>query len=462
MDSYNTHIKKNFLLAYPVMLSQLGHIMVGVADSMMVGQLGAVPLAAASLGNVIFHLLMAFGIGLSYAITPMVSSADGAGNTTRIANLLRHGTIVNSTGGIILFLLIFLGAPVLYYLDQPVDVVELAIPYLFIVTFSLIPLMFFQNYRQFAEGLSFTKQAMVIVIVSNVINVILNYILIFGKLGFPAMGLNGAGWATLIARFILAAWMATYIYYGKPFQPFKAGFQLIGSYSSAIFRKLLKIGIPSGFQFIFEVGAFGFAAIMIGWLGAEALAAHQIAINLAAITYMTASGLSAAATIRVGNQRGMNDIFNLRRAAYTIFIMVFIFMGACALLFIFGRNFLPTLYIDNVEVQQMAASLLIIAGLFQLSDGIQVVSLGALRGLEDVKIPTILTFIAYWVLALPIGYFLGFVIDIGAKGVWYGLFIGLTVIAIALVVRFDRLTKKEMRTQKRKSEEHIAAGIIKS
>ncbi|MGK7392566.1 MAG: MATE family efflux transporter [Candidatus Cyclobacteriaceae bacterium M2_1C_046] len=444
MDSYRSHIKKNFFLAYPVMLSQLGHIMVGVADSMMVGQLGAVPLAAASLGNVIFHLLMAFGIGLSYAITPLVSSADGSGNTSKIAALLRHGTIINGAGGVILFLLIFLGAPVLYYLNQPPDVVELAIPYLFIVTFSLIPLMFFQTYRQFAEGLSFTKQAMVIVIVSNLINVFLNYILIFGKFGFPAMGLNGAGWATLIARFILAGWMAWYIYSGKPFQPFRAGFQLIQSYSTKMFRSLLKIGVPSGFQFIFEVGAFGFAAIMVGWLGAEALAAHQIAINLAAITYMTASGLSAAATIRVGNQRGMKDIFNLRRAAYTIYWMVFIFMGVCALIFIIGRNFLPSLYIDNEFVQQQAASLLIIAAFFQLSDGLQVVSLGALRGLEDVKIPTILTFIAYWILALPIGYFLGFELDLGAEGVWYGLLIGLTVIAIALLIRFNRLTKKEM------------------
>lgn len=443
MDSYKSHLSKNFLLAYPVMLSQFGHIMVGVADSMMVGQLGAVPLAAASLGNVIFHFLMAFGIGLSYAITPLVSSADGAGNSSKIAALLRHGTVINGAGGLILFLMILAGAPILYYLNQPIDVVELAIPYIFIVTFSLVPLMFFQTYRQFAEGLSFTKQAMIIVIGSNLINIGLNYILIFGKLGFPAMGLNGAGWATLISRFILAGWMAWYIYSGKPFQQFRAGFQMAQSYSRKMFRSLLKIGVPSGFQFTFEVGAFGFAAIMVGWLGAEALAAHQIAINLAAITYMTASGLSAAATIRVGNQRGMQDISNLRRAAFTIYGMVFIFMGVCALIFIFGRNFLPTLYIDNIQVQSMAASLLIIAGLFQLSDGLQVVSLGALRGLEDVKVPTILTFIAYWVLALPIGYFLGFVIDLGAEGVWYGLFIGLTVIAIALIIRFNRLTKKE-------------------
>lgn len=442
MDSYRSHVKINFLLAYPVMLSQFGHIMVGVADSIMVGQLGAVPLAAASLGNVIFQFLLAFGIGLSYAITPLVSSADGSGNKGTIADLLRHGTIINGVGGFLLFLLVFIGGEFLWYMNQPEEVVEIAIPYLNIITFSLIPLMFFQTYRQFAEGLSFTRWAMVIVITSNLINIGLNYIFIFGKMGAPAFGLNGAGWATLIARFIMAFWMGWYIYSGKPFADFRAGFNLTLAFSGKIYRNLLKIGIPSGLQFIFEVGAFGFAAIMVGWFGAEELAAHQIAINLAAITYMTASGLSAAATIQVGNQRGMGDILNLRRAAFSIYGMVILFMGACAFIFIVGRDFLPSLYIDNITVQQQAASLIIIAALFQLSDGLQVVCLGALRGLEDVKIPTILTFVAYWVLALPIGYFLGFKAGMGPEGIWWGLLTGLTVVAIALLWRFHRLTKK--------------------
>ena len=445
MDSHSSHLKKNFLLAYPVMLSQFGHIMVGVADSIMVGQLGAVPLAAASLGNVIFHLLMSFGIGVSYAITPLVSSAESSGKKGRISDLLRHATVINGSGGIFLFLLVFTGGNILHYMNQPEEVAGLAIPYLNIITFSLVPLMFFQTYRQFAEGLAFTKRAMVIVIISNLINIGLNYILIFGKLGIPALGLNGAGWATLIARFIMAFWMGWYIYTGKPFTAFRAGFNLALDYSVKIFRRLLKIGLPTGLQFIFEVGAFGFAAIMVGWFGAEELAAHQIAINLAAISYMTASGLSAAATIRVSNQRGRGDIPNLRRASFWIFGMVIMFMGFAALIFIIGRDFLPTLYIDNGSVQRQAASLIIIAGLFQLSDGLQVVALGALRGLEDVRIPTLLTFIAYWVLALPTGYVLGFTAGFGPEGIWYGLLIGLTVVAFALIWRFNRLTRVEMR-----------------
>lgn len=438
---YKKHIKKNLLLAYPVMLSHLGHMMVNVADSIMVGQLGATPLAAASLANVIFNLLLMFGIGVSYAITPLVASADGRNDLNESAVLLKHAIIINISAGILLLLLILAGGPVLRYLDQPADVVDLALPYLNIVTLSLVPLMIFQTYRQFAEGLSYTKMAMVIVIVSNLVNVGLNYLFIYGKLGFPAMGLNGAGWASLIARILLAAWMAGYIFFGKNFKSYKRGFSL-GSYSSKLFKKMLGLGLPSGFQFIFEVGAFGFAVIMVGWLGTEELAAHQIAVNLAAISYMIASGLSAAATIRVGNQLGKNDLNALRLAVNSLYFLVILFMASCAVIFIVGRYFLPALYIDNPEVINIAASLLIIAGIFQVSDGVQVLSLGALRGLKDVKIPTLLTFIAYWVLALPCGYLLAFPLGLGVKGVWYGLFIGLTLVAIVMYWRFNYLTTK--------------------
>ena len=440
-QKYIEHLKKNFFLAYPVMLSQLGHMMVNVTDSVMVGQLGALPLASASLANVIFHLLLMFGIGVSYAITPLVAAADGAKDVNKSTDLLKHALLINTLTGVILFAIVSLSGRGLYYLNQPKDVVEMALPYLNIVTLSMIPLMLFQTFRQFAEGLSYTKQSMIIVIGSNLVNVVLNYIFIYGKLGMEPMGLNGAGWASFIARIILALWIAIYIYTGKNFKPYRKGFA-IGRYSKMLIRKMLSLGLPAGFQFIFEVGAFGFAVIMIGWIGTEALAAHQIAINLAAISYMMASGLSAAATVRVGNQLGMKDIPALRAAAFTIYGMVIAFMAVCATAFITGRYFLPSLYIDNDEVIQMASSLLVIAGFFQISDGVQVVSLGALRGLADVKIPTVLTFIAYWVLALPMGYFLGFELEMGAQGVWYGLLIGLSIVAVVMFWRFNHLSKK--------------------
>lgn len=415
-------------------------MMVNVADSVMVGQLGALPLAGASLANVIFHLLMTFGIGISYAITPLVAAADGEGNTARASEILKNGFLLNIITGILLFGLVLIGSPVLFHLDQPQDVVTIAVPYLNIVTFSLIPLMVFQTFRQFAEGLSRTRQAMFIVIACNVINIGLNYLLIYGKAGFPELGLNGAGWASLISRIVLAVWMMSYIYFSKSFITFRNGFS-IGFYSKELIKRLINIGLPAGLQFIFEVGAFGFAVIMIGWIGTKALAAHQIAVNLAAVSYMAASGLSAAATIRVGNQLGRKDVPTLRAAAFTLYGMVITFMLACALIFILGRYYLPSLYIRDVEVVQIASSLVVIAGFFQLSDGIQVVSLGALRGLEDVKVPTLLTFIAYWVIALPIGYLLGFKFDLGAEGIWYGLLIGLTIVAMVMSIRFNKLTK---------------------
>ena len=390
-ETIREHINKNFTLAWPVMLSQLGHMMVSVADSVMVGQLGATPLAAASLANVIFHLVLMFGIGVSYGITPLVAAADGESDSERAGNLFRHAFVINLLAAVLLFLIIIFAAPGLRYLDQPADVVELAIPYLGIITFSIIPLMIFQTGRQFAEGLSMTRMAMVIVIISNLVNVALNYVLIFGKLGFPELGLIGAGWASFISRIVLSAWIIIWIYRSRIFSAYRHGFRLSG-YSRYFFRRILNIGLPAGIQYLFEVSAFGIAVIMMGWLGTNALAAHQIAVNLAAVTYMAASGLSAAATIRVGNQWGRKDIHTLRRAAFTIYGMVIIFMACCAILFIAGRHWLPSLYIQNDEVISIASGLLVIAGFFQLSDGIQVVSLGAFRGLEDVRIPTVVTF----------------------------------------------------------------------
>lgn len=444
---YKEHFSRTFTLAYPVMLSQLGQVLVGVADSMMVGQLGATPLAAASLANSIFFVILMFGIGISMAITPLVAAADGNGNRKRIAKLFKHGFVINMFSGIVMFILIILAAPTLQYMNQPEEVVQMAIPYLAIITLSIIPFMFFQTFKQFAEGLSQTKQAMVITIVCNLLNVVLNWVLIYGKLGFPAMGLNGAGWATLISRVLMGAVIFYYVWKSKRYTSYKIGFGF-KRLSYPMISKMLKIGVPTGFQFIFEVGAFSTAAIMMGWIGVNALAAHQIAINLASISYMMASGLSAAAMVRVGNQLGRNDIKSLREAGFTIFGMVIVFMFCFAVIFIVGRNFLPSLYIDELPVIEMTASLLVIAGFFQLSDGIQVVGLGALRGMSDVKVPTLITLIAYWVLGLPLGYFFAFQLGMGEQGIWYGLLIGLTSTGVMLLYRFHKLSGKLLTSQK--------------
>ena len=423
------------------MLSHLGQMTVQVADNMMVGRLGKESLAGASFANSIFVVFLVMGIGMSYAITPITAQADGEKNVPKLIEILKHGFLVNIVFGLILNLALISITDWLWYFNQPEIVVELAIPYLSILAISLIPFMLDQAFRQFAEGLGYTKQSMYITISGNVLNIILNYIFIFGKLGFDQMGLYGAGLATLLSRVFMAILMICFVYFNKRFSKLWKAFRFRGV-SWNLTTEILKLGFPMSFQFIFEVSTFSFAAVMIGWMGTSPLAAHQIAINMASITYMIALGISSAATIRVANQLGQKDYITLRNAALTCFIMAIAFMSVTAMLFIFGRNYIPTFYISDMEVIAQAAFLLIVAGLFQLSDGIQVVGLGALRGMSDVKIPTIITLIAYWIIGLPLGYLLGFTFEQGAPGVWYGLLAGLSIAAILLFIRFNNQSKK--------------------
>ncbi|MEY3645155.1 MAG: hypothetical protein RLZZ207_1853 [Bacteroidota bacterium] len=436
-------VKATFILAYPVMLSQLGQVAVGVADSMMVGRLGALELAASSLANSIFFVILMFGIGISMGLTPLVSKSFGKGKTHQISRLFSNSLLINFSTSLVLFGIVLIFSQNLSILGQPEDVKDLALPFLLIITASLVPLMVFQVFKQFLEGLSQTKQAMFITIAANLVNVFLNWLLIWGYWGFPELGFLGAAWATLISRVLMMVLMGAYVLYSKRFADF--GLRILGFKPNwTLCQRILKIGIPTGFQFIFEVSAFSAAAIMMGWIGVNALAGHQIALNLASISYMMATGLATAGMIRVSHYIGKEDYKGMREAGMVAFGMVATFMFVCALVFFLLRFFLPTLYIDDPQVISLAASLLVLAGLFQLSDGIQVVGLGVLRGLEDVKVPTIVTFLAYWGLGLPLGYLLAFKVGFAEKGIWIGLFIGLTLTAGMLLYRFNRLSKKKI------------------
>ena len=435
-------IKTTFLLAYPVMLSQLGQVGVGVADSMMVGRLGALELAASSLANSIFFVALMFGIGISMGLTPLVSNAFGKGKTNQISRLFSNSLLINFLAGVALFGLVLLFSQSLSLLNQPEEVEALALPFLLIITASLVPLMVFQAFKQFVEGLSQTKQAMFITIATNLVNVFLNWLLIWGHWGFPELGFLGAAWATLISRVLMMVLMGGYVLTSKRYNDFKIQiFRFKPNWT--LCQRILKIGIPTGFQFIFEVSAFSAAAIMMGWISVNALAGHQIALNLASISYMMATGLATAGMIRVSHYIGKEDFKGMREAGMVAFGMVATFMFVCALLFFVLRFFLPTLYIDDPQVISLAASLLVLAGLFQISDGIQVVGLGVLRGMEDVKVPTLVTFFAYWALGLPLGYLLAFKFAFGESGIWIGLLIGLTITAALLFYRFEQLSKKK-------------------
>lgn len=435
------HLRSNFLLAYPIMLSMLGQVMTGVADTVMIGWTGSTPLAAAAFANTFFSIPLFFCVGISYAITPLVAKAVGEGDKPGATAVLKHGLMINISAGFLVTILIFSIRPFMYFMGQPDDVVNLALPYLDIIAPAIIPTMLFQTFRQFSEGLQHTRVAMVVVIASNLLNIILNYVLIFGLFGFPALGLNGAGWATFISRMVMGVSMAWYVWYGYVFRNFREGFR-IGNYQRQLISKMLHIGLPAGSQFIFEAGAFGFSSIMMGWIGTVELAAHHIALNLATISYMTTSGMGAAATIKVGHYFGTREKSQLRRSAFVMFGMAAFVMSIWAIGFLAGRVSLPSLYNDEASVLKVAGSLLVIAAFFQLSDGIQVVCAGALRGLQDVKVPSILIFCAYWIISLPMGWLLAFRLGWGAEGIWIGLLSGLTLTAFAMVWRFNRLSSR--------------------
>lgn len=438
---YIKSYKSTFYLAYPVVLSQLGHIMVGVVDTAMVGQIGTIEQAAVALSNSLYTLVLVFGLGVSYGVTPLVAAADSSNDISQNAALLKHGIIINTVLGILLFLFLFCISPVLNLFNQQPQVVQLAIPFLNVMMLGMIPLCIFSGFKQFTEGLSFTRIAMLITIGSNFLNVILNYAMIFGHWGFPAMGLMGSCWASFISRVLMALAMFAYVYYNKHFKKYWIGFSF-KNISTDLTKKILAIGVPSGLQWVFEVGAFAFAVIMIGWISPKAQAAHQVALSIAATTYMMASGLSAAASVRVGNMAGLKNREGVRTAGFSAFIMVLVFMGFCAASFIVLRNFLPTFFNKDAEVISISSSLIIIAAFFQLSDGIQVVGLGALRGIKDVTVPTIFTLIAYWVIGLPLSYFFAFKMNLGVQGVWYGLSLGLTLAAVSLFFRFNYISKR--------------------
>ena len=440
LKNIKEEISKTFKLAYQIMIGQLGIIMMGVVDSMMVGQLGPVPLAAASLGNSLIFLVLIIGIGCSVVISPIIAILVGGKRYSECGTYFRQSLLVNVVLSFIMLGIILLGVNFIQYLDQPPEVVELSIIYMTIVGLSAVPLMIYQTYKQFIEGLSIMKPAMIIAILANLINAFANWVLIFGKFGFPVLGIAGAAWATFVSRVFMALAIMFYVMRNDKFKQYDVNFHF-RKLDFPIIKKILSLGLPSGFQYFFEVGAFTFAVIMIGWIGANELAAHQIAINLASISFMVVLGISQAASIRVGNAMGEQSVSKIRKAGFTGIIFGASTMFLAGITFIILNDFLPTLYINDKSVIEIASRLLIIAALFQLSDGTQAVGIGVLRGLTDVKGPTIITFIAYWVISLPIAYLLAFNFNLGVDGVWIGLFVGLTASALMLTFRFNYKSK---------------------
>ncbi len=437
-------------LAYPVILGMLGHTLIMIVDNIMVGKLGSTELAAVSLGNSMVFVALSLGIGFSTAITPIVGEADAEKDTDKIRSVFHNGLFLCVILGFALFGLIVLGKPIMEMLHQPKEVIVLAKPYLDWVGFSLVPLIIYQGYKQFADGLSMTKYSMYAIVLANILHVIVNYFLIYGFWIFPKMGILGAGLGTVISRIAMVVFMHVILSRQERLQTYFQNFSFAEIKKETI-RKIVSLGIPSAMQMLFEVVLFTAGIWLCGNIGKTSQAANQIALSLASMTFMFAMGLSVVSMIRVSNQKGLQDYKNLVVVARSIFLLAILIEIVFALLFILLHQIVPPLFLDmsdttqlldNQEVVAIAAKLLLVAAVFQISDGIQVVVLGALRGLQDVKIPMYITFVAYWVIGFPISYYLGEYTELKAVGVWIGLLAGLTAAAVFLFIRFHYLTKK--------------------
>lgn len=437
-------------LAYPVILGMVGHTLIGIVDNIMVGKLGSTELAAVSLGNSLIFVAMSIGIGFSTAITPIVAEGDAENDTGKIRSAFHHGLFLCTILGFMLFGLVVLAQPIMELLHQPKEVIVLAKPFLTWVAFSLVPLIIYQGYKQFADGLSMTKISMYAIIMANILHVIINYLLIYGIWFFPKMGIIGAALGTVISRIAMVVFMHTILSRKEKLKPYFSDFSF-DEIKKATINKIINLGLPSAMQMLFEVVLFTAAIWLCGSIGKTSQAANQIALSLASLTFMFAMGLSVVSMIRISNQRGLKDYKQLIVVARSIFFLAIIIEIIFAVMFVALHQVLPYLFLnmenktqllDNAEVISIAAKLLLVAAVFQISDGIQVVVLGALRGLQDVKVPMYITFIAYWIVGFPISYYLGLETDLGAAGVWIGLLAGLTAAALFLYLRFHYLTKK--------------------
>lgn len=441
------HFRETLLLALPVSLGQLGHILTMVADSVMLGRYNSSHLAASVFAGSVYMPFMIFCLGCSMGITPLIAQAIGAKKLEKLNSLFNNALLLYLVLGVVFTILFQFLTPLLSLMNQPKEVALLAPSYFKLLSFSMVPIMLFQVAKQYAEGWSDTFWAMIISLGCNLINIVLNYLFIYGNdmLNIAEMGLVGAGYSTLIARVLMAIIMLWYIFKTPSLSNYIT-IQLV-TIQKNVLREIMKFSVPMGTQFFIEVSAFAFSSIIVGTFGKESyIAAHQIAFNVATVTFILASGISAAVTVRVGNFFGAKDKQNANKAFYVALFTTMAFMGFSALIIIATREFIPYFYMNenefNMEIYTLTIAILGIAAIFQLSDGIQLLCVGALRGLGDVNISMWISIIAYWFIAIPVGCLLAFVFDMEVIGIWWGFVAGLSCSAILLFLRFRFMIRK--------------------
>jgi MATE family multidrug resistance protein len=415
-----------------------------MVDTVFLGKIGAAEQAACILSNNLYILLLVFGIGVSYATTPLVTTANQNMDLLKKASLFKNSIFLNVSVSIICFIVLFLSSGLLKYMHQPEDVIKLAVPFFNVLIFSMIPISLFFTCKQYCEGLSNTRMALFISIIGNVINIVLNYLLIYGKFGFPELGYIGSAWASFISRVFMGFSFLYLIFKSPVTKEISAVYNKVKINKKELFH-LAKIGLNAGLQLTFEVAAFVIAGLMAGTFGKEQIDAHGIALSIAAFTYMFASGISSASSIRIGIYKAQDNWLEIKQAAFSSIKLVMLIMGGFAILFLMINNFLPKVFSSDLQIVNLASKLLIIAALFQLFDGIQVTIVGILRGLEDFKIPTLISLVGYWIIALPLAYWLAFILKLETVGVWIGLLVSLIFAAVVLFWRLNYLINKNLK-----------------
>ncbi|MCA6436847.1 MAG: MATE family efflux transporter [Bacteroidetes bacterium] len=421
----------------------MGHIVTNMVDTIFLGQISPTHQAAGILAANLYTLVLVFAIGVSYVLTPLVSSAQFESDELRKANLFKNSLFLNFVIALVSFAILFLSSGLLAHMQQPKEVVVLAKPFYNVLIFSMLPVSLFFTCKQYCEGLSLTMPALYISIIGNVLNIALNYALIYGVAFFPEMGYMGSAWASFIARSFMGIAFLGYIFYSPLTNSIKGVYQQ-AKINSVDLLRLVKNGLNSGAQFTFEVAAFVIAGLMAGVFGKEVIDAHGIALHMAAFTYMFGSGISSATTIVVGNCIADSNWLNIKKAVRSSIQLIIVGMGSCALIFILLNKVLPYAFTDDLQITIITSKLLIIAAMFQLFDGLQVVFIGVLRGVEDFKFPTLITLIAYWVIALPLAYLLAFINKMGVYGIWYALLISLIFVALTLYLRIRILIARNL------------------
>lgn len=439
---YLREIRPTLTLAAPIVVGQVSQMLMGVMDSAMIGHAGTVPLAASAFANAVFNLFYVAGIGFMIPVSVFVARARGARQPAEAAEYLRHGILLALLCGAVETLLMFLVGTQLHRFGQPAEVIAIVTPFYLLFAASLTPVLIYLALRQFAEAMGHPWAPMFIMLAGVALNALLNWVFIFGHLGVPALGLTGAGISTLISRtlgaFVIFLWLRRDARVRAAWPQ-----RWFGGYSRARLGDMLHIALPAAGMLLFETTAFAFSGIMIGWLGAVPLAAHQIAITCASLAFMVPMGISLAAGMRASHALGSGERPRLRPIAFGAIGLGLAAMALFAVCFGFGGTIIAGWFTRDVAVIVLAVQLLGVAAFFQLVDGVQVIAAAVLRGISDAKIPAIITLLAYWGVALPLGYALGIRGPQGAVGMWIGIASGLAFAAVFLTARFARLTRPE-------------------